>query len=118
MKINKINILLIIVVIFILILFTCYKMNKDIEDYIPPPIVSKYQNYNWYNIFNPNIGFAPAVHFINPSKEECIEWSKNNFSNSDEAYVKMIECMQNSGSRVKIKNLPISSPGIGEEFQF
>lgn len=106
-KINNIVILVIIILIL-------YLTSID-ENYIPTPVVSKYQDYSWLNTLNPNIGFAPAVHFERPSKKECLEFVKDNYSNPDEAFTKFIECLQNATSKVWIKNLPIQSPGIGEE---
>jgi hypothetical protein len=103
--------LLIVTIIIILLILK----NNEYYGYIPTPVVSKYQNYDWYNIFNPNLGFAPAVHFVAPSRRECLQFVNQNFTNPDEAYTKFIECLQNVSSKVWIKNLPIQSPGTGEE---
>ena len=101
---------LLLLLLLLLILFIL----SNSEYYIPTPVVSRYQNYDWYNINNPNIGFAPAVHFIPPGRRECLQFVNQNFTNPDEAYTKLIECLQNVTSKVRIKNLPIQSPGTGE----
>jgi len=110
------TIVLIILLILSLIIVIRNKEYLDLTiGYKPPPMLSKYQNYDWYTISNPNIGFAPAVHLMSPSRQECLNWINDNFSNPDEAYTKFIECLQNITSKVKIKNLPIQSPGTEQE---
>jgi hypothetical protein len=110
-------------ILLLLILFfsfnICLTSKNMLESYIPTPVVSEYQNYDWVVPSNPNLGFAPAVRFVPPSKQECIKFVDQNFENPDEAFSKFIECLQNATSKVWIKNLPISSPGVGgEEFKF
>ena len=68
--------LLLLLLLLLLILFIL----SNSEYYIPTPVVSRYQNYDWYNINNPNIGFAPAVHFIPPSRRECLQFVNQNLS--------------------------------------
>ena len=107
---------IITILLLILSLITLYILsNNEYYYYIPTPVVSEYQNYDWNTISNPNIGFAPAVHFMPPSKQECLQFVNQNFTNPDEAYTKLIECLQNVTSKVWRKNLPIQSPGTGEE---
>jgi len=119
---NLLIILYIILFLFALVyLYHKYNINKKIESYykyIPAPVVSEFQNYDWFVPSNPNIGFAPAVHFTPPSRKECLKWINQNFNNPDEAYSKFIECLQNITSKVWIKNLPIQSPGVGGEEEF
>ncbi len=106
---------IIITILIIIIIITLYILtNNEYYYYIPTPVVSQYQNYDWYNINNPNLGFAPAVHFVPPSQRECLQFVNQNFTNPDEAYTKLIECLQNVSSKVRRKNLPIQSPGTGE----
>ncbi len=109
-------ILLLLFILFIISISILIVKNKELfYNYLSAPVVSKYQNYDWYTISNPNLGFAPAVHFMPPSRKECLQWINQNFTNPDEAYTKFIECLQNVSSKVWIKNLPIQSPGTGEQ---
>ncbi len=107
------TILLIILLLITFILL--YFKYKNKEYYIPTPVVSPFQDFSWYTIANPNLAFAPAVHFQPPSRRDCLRFVKRNFKNPDEQFTKFIECLQNVSSKVRIKNLPISSPGVGGE---
>ena len=109
----------ILLVILLLITFILYSFkSKSDEYYIPTPVVASDQDYSWYTLGNPNLAFAPAVHFKPPSRRDCLRFVKFNYKNPDEQYTKFIECLQNVSSKVRIKNLPISSPGVGGEEEF
>ena len=102
--------------LFITILISITLFITTNEYYIPPPVVSESQTYEWNVESNPNIGFAPATRFIPPSRKDCLKWLSVQDINPDEAYTKFIECVQNISSKVWIKNLPIQSPGISSEY--
>ncbi len=94
------NILLLVIVAILL-----FKISKSDEYYIPAPVVSQTQDYSWAIPGNPSIGFAPATHLIRPSRKECSDWVRKNFTNPDEAYSEWIECLQNGGMRVWTNNM-------------
>ena len=116
MNINTYNFIFLITILLLLI----YIFYKSLEyyTYIPTPVVSKSQTYNWYTESNPNLAFAPAVHFVKPDLKECLEFVEKHYDNLDERFTKLIECIQNRSCAPRRKNLPISSPGTGEYFYF
>jgi hypothetical protein len=101
----------------LVILFIIHKLN-EYYTYVPTPVVSESQNYNWYTAGNPNLAFAPAVHFVKPDLKECLKFVEKHYDNLDERFTKLIECIQNRSGAPRRKNLPISSPGTGEYFYF
>jgi hypothetical protein len=114
------NSYLLIIFIILLILIFLYKIQKENYNLFnySTPVVSAFQDYHWYTPSNPNLGFAPAVHFVSPSRRECLNFIRTHYSDPNEQFTKFIECLQNVSSKVRIKNLPIQSPGIGEEYRY
>jgi hypothetical protein len=80
------------------------------------PVVSQDQDWSWFVASNPNLNFAPAVHFQKPSFNECVEFVNKNYDNPDERNTKLIECLQNVSGAVRRRNMSITSPGTGEYF--
>lgn len=108
---------LFLILIISLTIYIIYKYHEYYK-YIPTPVVSESQTYNWYTESNPNLAFAPAVHFVKPDLKECLKFVEKNYDNLDERFTKLIECIQNRSGAPRRKNLPISSPGTGEYFYF